>query len=92
MLRYLHMVLSFLLQSLKEGADEIDNGLQYHLGRYAFLFESLLHTDGNTLAPLESDASMYIFRHHQGRILMIRFCCSTWIAVSHRSDRQPSRL
>jgi Rho GTPase-activating protein RGD1 len=46
---------------LKEGADEIDNGLQYHLGRYAFLFESLLHTDGTTLAPLEQDLSQYIF-------------------------------
>jgi Rho GTPase-activating protein RGD1 len=58
-------ILSSLSQSLKEGADEIDNGLQYHLGRYAFLFESLLHTDGYTLAPLESDASMCMSRSNR---------------------------
>ncbi|KIJ55136.1 hypothetical protein M422DRAFT_151215 [Sphaerobolus stellatus SS14] len=53
---YFNLQLPRILRSLKEGADEIDNGLQYHLGRYAFLFESLLQTDGNTLLPPDRDA------------------------------------
>lgn len=35
--------------------DECDLGTQYHLARYAFLFESTLVADGLTLAPLHSD-------------------------------------
>ncbi|KAF8587871.1 RhoGAP-domain-containing protein, partial [Ramaria rubella] len=54
---YFNFQLPRILRNLKEGADEIDNGLQYHLGRYAFLFESLLQSDGTTLAPLEPDAT-----------------------------------
>ena len=38
-------------QSLKECADEIDLGTQYHLTRYAFLFESIVLSDGSTLIP-----------------------------------------
>lgn len=53
--------INFIYQSLKNCADEIDNGLQYHLGRYAFLFESLLQNDGNTLAPLDADARTCLF-------------------------------
>jgi hypothetical protein len=40
------------LQSLKECADEIDLGTQYHLARYAFLFESTVLSDGATLSPI----------------------------------------
>jgi hypothetical protein len=36
---------------LKECADEIDLGTQYHLTRYAFLFESIVLSDGSTLVP-----------------------------------------
>ena len=36
---------------MKECADEIDLGTQYHLTRYAFLFESIVLSDGSTLAP-----------------------------------------
>lgn len=39
-------------QSLKECADEIDLGTQYHLSRYAFLYESTVLSDGATLSPL----------------------------------------
>jgi hypothetical protein len=39
-------------QSLKECADEIDLGTQYHLSRYAFLFETAALHDGSTLAPM----------------------------------------
>jgi Rho GTPase-activating protein RGD1 len=42
-------------QALKECADEIDLGTQYHLTRYAFLFESIVLTDGQTLAPTSAD-------------------------------------
>jgi len=38
-------------KALKECADEIDLGTQYHLTRYAFLFESIMLSDGATLAP-----------------------------------------
>ncbi|GAW03253.1 hypothetical protein LENED_004962 [Lentinula edodes] len=37
--------------ALKECSDEIDLGTQYHLTRYAFLFESILLNDGSTLVP-----------------------------------------
>lgn len=39
------------MQALKECADEIDLGTQYHLTRYAFLFESIILNEGTTLAP-----------------------------------------
>ena len=40
-------------QSLKECADEIDLGTQYHLTRYAFLYESIVLSDGSVLVPQE---------------------------------------
>jgi hypothetical protein len=43
------------VQALKECADEIDLGTQYHLTRYAFLFESIILSDGSTLVPLTID-------------------------------------
>lgn len=43
------------MQSLKECADEIDLGTQYHLTRYAFLFESIVLSDGSTLVPLSPE-------------------------------------
>lgn len=39
-------------QSLKESVDELDLGTQYHLSRYAYIFESLLVTDGLTVSPV----------------------------------------
>ncbi|KAF8517885.1 RhoGAP-domain-containing protein [Hysterangium stoloniferum] len=54
---YFNLQLPRILRNLKEHADEIDNGLQYHLGRYAFLFESLIQTDGSSLIPLEPEAT-----------------------------------
>lgn len=38
-------------QALKECADEIDLGTQYHLTRYAFLYESIVLSDGQILIP-----------------------------------------
>lgn len=41
-----------ILRSLKESAEEIDNGLQYHLTRYAFLYESTVLADGMVITPV----------------------------------------
>jgi len=43
-------------QSLKESLDEIDLGTQFHLGRYSYLFESLLVNDGLTISPILDSA------------------------------------
>ncbi|KAG8691730.1 hypothetical protein FRC11_011593, partial [Ceratobasidium sp. 423] len=49
---YFNFQLPRILRSLKECADEIDLGTQYHLSRYAFLLESTVLTDGATLSPM----------------------------------------
>jgi len=48
---YFNFQLPRILRALKECADEIDLGTQYHLTRYAFLFESIVLSDGSTLVP-----------------------------------------
>jgi Rho GTPase-activating protein RGD1 len=48
-------ILRLFTQALKECADEIDLGTQYHLTRYAFLFESIVMSDGSTLVPPSDD-------------------------------------
>ncbi|EIN09430.1 GTPase activating protein [Punctularia strigosozonata HHB-11173 SS5] len=52
---YFNFQLPRILRALKECADEIDLGLQYHLTRYAYLFESIVLTDGQTLSPTSVD-------------------------------------
>ncbi|KAF9526110.1 GTPase activating protein [Crepidotus variabilis] len=52
---YFNFQLPRILRSLKECADEIDLGTQYHLTRYAFLFESIVLSDGTTLVPGPED-------------------------------------
>lgn len=47
----------FSSQSLKESAEEIDNGTQYHLARYAFLFESTILGDGMAVTPVGAPES-----------------------------------
>lgn len=37
---------------LKEVADEIDMGTQYHLTRFAFLYESTVVSEGTVLNPM----------------------------------------
>lgn len=39
---------------LKDAADELDMGTQYHLTRYAFLYETMTVGDGTVLNPLGS--------------------------------------
>ena len=41
------------LQLLKQCADEIDLATQYHLSRYAFLYESQLVQEGGAIAPID---------------------------------------
>ncbi|TRM65399.1 Rho GTPase activation protein [Schizophyllum amplum] len=53
---YFNFQLPRILRTLKETNDEIDLGIQYHLTRYAFLFESTMLSDGTTLAPTDDDA------------------------------------
>lgn len=49
---YFNLQLPRILRSLKESSEEIDNGLQYHLARYAFLFESTVLGDGMAITPV----------------------------------------
>ncbi|KAF8318676.1 RhoGAP-domain-containing protein [Clavulina sp. PMI_390] len=48
---YFNFQLPRILRALKECADEIDLGLQYHLSRYAFLLENVALQDGSTITP-----------------------------------------
>lgn len=49
---YFNLQMPRILRSLKESAEEIDNGLQYHLSRYAYLYESTMLGEGMTIAPV----------------------------------------
>ncbi|KAI9636893.1 putative GTPase activating protein [Dioszegia hungarica] len=49
---YFNFQLPKILRLLKECADELDLGTQYHLTRFAFLYESTLVGDGTILSPL----------------------------------------
>nr|XP_018259366.1 GTPase activating protein [Kwoniella dejecticola CBS 10117]OBR81524.1 GTPase activating protein [Kwoniella dejecticola CBS 10117] len=51
---YFNFQLPKILRLLKECADELDLGTQYHLTRYAFLYESTLVADGTTLNPMSA--------------------------------------
>jgi len=53
------------MQSLKECADEIDLGTQYHLTRYAFLFESIVLSDGSTLLPVSPEEGKVVQAVHK---------------------------
>lgn len=52
---YFNFQLPRILRALKECVDEIDLGTKYHLTRYAFLFESIVLSDGSTLVPIAPD-------------------------------------
>ncbi|EGN95220.1 hypothetical protein SERLA73DRAFT_95907 [Serpula lacrymans var. lacrymans S7.3] len=55
---YFNFQLPRILRALKECADEIDLGTQYHLTRYAFLFESIVLSDGSTLVPASAEEGL----------------------------------
>ena len=54
------------VQALKECVDEIDLGTQYHLSRYAFLCESIIHGEAIILQPKDENGThlkcMYMVR------------------------------
>ncbi|KAF5362023.1 hypothetical protein D9756_002638 [Leucocoprinus leucothites] len=52
---YFNFQLPRILRALKECADEVDLGTQYHLTRYAFLYESIVLSDGQILIPPDGD-------------------------------------
>ncbi|GAA5852509.1 hypothetical protein JCM9279_003479 [Rhodotorula babjevae] len=52
---YFNLQLPRILRALKESVDELDLGTQYHLSRYAYLFEALLVTDGLTVSPVSPE-------------------------------------
>ena len=54
---YFNLQLPRILRTLKENADEIDNGTQYHLARYAFLYESTVLNDGMAISPVGSEVA-----------------------------------
>ena len=51
---------------MKECVDEIDLGTQYHLSRYAFLCESIIHGEAIILQPKDENGMhlkcMYMVR------------------------------
>ncbi|TXT09112.1 hypothetical protein VHUM_02586 [Vanrija humicola] len=51
---YFNFQLPKVVRLLKDCADELDLGVQYHLTRYAFMYESAVVTEGTTLAPATS--------------------------------------
>ncbi|OWZ38970.1 GTPase activating protein [Cryptococcus neoformans Tu259-1] len=51
---YFNYQLPRILRILKEAADELDMGTQYHLTRYAFLYETMTVGDGTVLNSLGS--------------------------------------
>ncbi|KAI0741304.1 GTPase activating protein [Daedaleopsis nitida] len=53
---YFNFQLPRILRALKECVDEIDLGTQYHLSRYAFLCESIVHSEATILQPQDDNA------------------------------------
>ncbi|KAI0793754.1 GTPase activating protein [Fomes fomentarius] len=52
---YFNFQLPRILRALKECVDEIDLGTQYHLSRYAFLCESIVHSEAIILQPQDDN-------------------------------------
>ena len=78
-------------QALKECADEIDLGTQYHLTRYAFLFESIVLSDGSTLVP-PNEEGIVINAAFSKCPDQVNNDNRTWIEGYYRKDRQPWRF
>jgi hypothetical protein len=66
---YFNFQLPRVLRALKECADEIDLGTQYHLNRYAFMYESVVLGDGSALVPSPNDEGM-----HPSSLLILHSC------------------
>lgn len=44
---------------MKECADELDMGCQYHMARYAYLFETTLLADGSAILPVTEETGTF---------------------------------
>lgn len=44
---------------MKECADELDMGCQYHMARYAYLFETTLLADGSAILPVAEESGKW---------------------------------
>ncbi|GMK55519.1 hypothetical protein CspeluHIS016_0205750 [Cutaneotrichosporon spelunceum] len=56
---YFNHQLPRIVRALKDCADELDNGMQYHLTRYAYMYESTVVSEGTLLSPRDpEDAGM----------------------------------
>ncbi|KAH9852173.1 GTPase activating protein [Lenzites betulinus] len=53
---YFNFQLPRILRAFKECVDEIDLGTQYHLARYAFLCESIVHSDATIVSPPDENS------------------------------------
>jgi hypothetical protein len=75
-------------QALKECADEIDLGTQYHLTRYAFLYESIVLSDGQILIPPDGDGKLLYFPqfNHSNAIQLGSGLKMTIEGIDNRSD------
>lgn len=88
-------------QLLKQCADEIDMATQYHLSRYAFLYESQLVQEGGAVSPIDPpdgasfDRSLALLcspgADHQPRSLLLRLAGTNGLkamidSVDNRTD------
>lgn len=84
-----------ILRSLKEALDEVDAGLQFHLLRYAFLYESIVLSDGVTVNPLSDKSAAKGLRENAASINNQTdfgdFLQSFELAHGKREHRGPSR-
>ncbi|KAJ9106365.1 hypothetical protein QFC21_001511 [Naganishia friedmannii] len=56
---FFNLQLPKILRQMKECADELDMGCQYHMARYAYLFETTLLADGSAVLPVSDESGMY---------------------------------
>ncbi|GHJ88503.1 hypothetical protein NliqN6_4905 [Naganishia liquefaciens] len=52
---FFNLHLPKILRQMKECADELDMGCQYHMSRYAYLFETTLLADGSAVLPVTEE-------------------------------------
>ncbi|KAJ9124346.1 hypothetical protein QFC22_001146 [Naganishia vaughanmartiniae] len=55
---FFNLQLPKILRQMKECADELDMGCQYHMARYAYLFETTLLADGSAVLPVSDESGM----------------------------------
>ncbi|KAK7687265.1 hypothetical protein QCA50_009770 [Cerrena zonata] len=90
---YFNFQLPRILRSLKECADEIDLGTQYHLTRYAFLYENAVLSDGSILVPSDEDPSLKaIFESIDNRKDFKTFMQNYAYAHNKPNPRAPRRV